>query len=150
MTKTEPLFHVVPYDAKIHASAVYAIEKECFEPENRWVWEEFRSVFRDNPVFVAVRLGTAVGFILSWEEGKEAHIAHLGVTEKARGLGVGTTLMAKAENYWRERGKRCLTLNVLVDNSAQIMYYELDFRVYGFRKHPEPSNCAVKMRKTLY
>jgi GNAT superfamily N-acetyltransferase len=73
--------------------------------------------------------GRRLGFIHVTEEqdyyaGACGHIADLVVAREARGRGVGTALLASAEQWARTRGHRLLTLNVFIDNIEARSVYE--------------------------
>jgi GNAT superfamily N-acetyltransferase len=73
--------------------------------------------------------GRPLGFIHVTEEqdyyaGACGHIGDVVVAREARGRGVGTALLAAAEQWARARGYRLLTLNVFIDNAAARSVYE--------------------------
>jgi len=85
-------------------------------------------------VLVAERpTGERLGFIHLCEEedyyiGRCGHIGDVVVAESARGLGVGTELLAAAETWARSEGYAMLTLNVFVANERAARVY----RSFGF------------------
>jgi GNAT superfamily N-acetyltransferase len=73
--------------------------------------------------------GRRLGFIRVTEEhdyyaGACGHISDVVVAREARGRGVGTALLAAAEEWARKRAYRLLTLNVFVDNTGARSVYE--------------------------
>ena len=57
-----------------------------------------------------------------------AYVSDLFVREEARGLGIGTALMAEAERFAREHGLRRLMIGVLSGNArAEQLYTRLGF-----------------------
>ena len=73
--------------------------------------------------------GRRRGFIHVSEEddyygGACGHIGDIVVAPEARGQGVGTALLAAAEDWARARGHRLITLNVFLDNAAARRVYE--------------------------
>ena len=81
----------------------------------------------------------AEGRVLGWahvfaapflESGPNAELGGLVVEEAARGRGIGTALLARAESWARERGirKLCLRSNV-VRTEAHAFYQKLGFTV---------------------
>ena len=73
--------------------------------------------------------GRRLGFIHVSEEddyygGPCGHIGDIVVAPEARGRGVGTALLAAAEDWARARGYRLITLNVFLDNAGARRVYE--------------------------
>ena len=73
--------------------------------------------------------GASLGFISlrvvdSIEGGERGHVADLAVTDRARGMGVGTALMKAAEAWARERDFELLGLDVWSTNRAALGFYE--------------------------
>jgi ribosomal protein S18 acetylase RimI-like enzyme len=69
---------------------------------------------------------------------ERAHVADLAVTESARRMGVGTTLMRAGEQWARDRGLAVLSLDVWSTNARALAFYERA----GYR--PE-SLCLIKV-----
>ena len=64
-----------------------------------------------------------------------AYIASVSVSERYRGKGVGTRLLAKAEEYARKRGARRLELEVFSKNKGAYELYErLGWEVEGRKR----------------
>jgi len=93
----------------------------------------------------------AEGRVLGWahvfaapflESGPNAELGGLVVDESARGRGIGTALVARAESWTRERGigKLCLRSNV-VRTEAHAFYQKLGFAIqksqFKFQKEVE-------------
>jgi GNAT superfamily N-acetyltransferase len=88
----------------------------------------------DSALFIAEDEGEAVGFIhLTTAEdyysaSLTAHVADVVVTPAAGGRGVGSALLAYAEQWARERGFSMLTLNVFSANRrARDLYARLGY-----------------------
>lgn len=59
----------------------------------------------------------------------------IGILAEYRGLGIGTQLFIKAENWAREQGMHRLELTVVAQNIAAIALYERrGFSIEGIRK----------------
>lgn len=86
-------------------------------------------------IFVAVDDdGRSLGFIHLttaedyYDARETAHVADVIVAREAAGLGVGTALMERAEQWAREQGFAMLTLNVFTANRrARDLYAKLGF-----------------------
>ena len=91
------------------------------------------------------------GHVLGWahvfaapflESGPNAELGGLVVDESARGLGIGTALVARVESWARERGIRnlCLRSNV-IRTEAHAFYQKLGFAIqksqFKFQKEIE-------------
>lgn len=59
--------------------------------------------------------GGAVGFLMVWRVDGTAHLREMDVLQRARGLGVGRTLIAAGEDWARKAGYRECTLTTFVD-----------------------------------
>ncbi len=90
----------------------------------------------DGGIFVAADdHGNAVGFVHLtsaddyYSSSETAHIADVVVAPTAGGQGIGSALLAYAEDWARERGVAMLTLNVFIANRrARKLYAKLGFQ----------------------
>jgi len=112
-----------------------------------WYLEQTLESVRENDgaFLVATHGGTLCGMIAGYDSddpesrSRYFYIAELSVSEKMRGQGVGSQLIAAIENSARARGHHTTVIGVLVKNTrAHALYDRL-----GFRDH------AVRMRKKL-
>lgn len=110
--------------------ALYAIEKRCFEPPQRFERRYMHSLV-NNPeaaTWIAEEDGRMAGFgIADWTEvraQKLGYIQTLEVTPDARRRGVGLELLHRLEDSAREAGCRFMWLHVDVENAAAIGLYE--------------------------
>lgn len=59
----------------------------------------------------------------------QAHIRDMAVTPEAEGKGIGKLLMEKADDWVKEKGCDCITLNVFIaDEHAQRIYEKAGFQ----------------------
>ena len=85
----------------------------------------FMAVDDDGRSLGFVHLTTADDY---YDAQETAHVADLVVAHEAAGRGVGSALMARAEQWGRERGFATLTLNVFTANRrARDLYAKLGF-----------------------
>jgi ribosomal-protein-alanine acetyltransferase len=101
----------------------------------------------DAPDVVAAYAG-----LLAPRGAREGDIQTIGVTESARGQGLGRTLMQALMAEALERGAREIFLEVRADNPvAQRLYQRLGFDELGIRKgYYQPDNVdAIVMRRDL-
>lgn len=89
----------------------------------RWKEENFR--------FKAVEDGKLVGTIDGKLEGDVVYIASLMTIESARGKGIGTKLIQKAEEYGKHHGARKSWLLTGTDWPANTYYKKLGFELAG-------------------
>jgi ribosomal protein S18 acetylase RimI-like enzyme len=108
--------------------------QEIAEGDRRALAQAFDDPQEDTALFVAELDGRPAGCLLMWtledyfSQQMHAHISVLAVTAEAEGHGVGRALMAHAESWARESGRRCLTLSVFEGNRrAQALYERVGF-----------------------
>lgn len=84
--------------------------------------------------------GTAVGYVvLAWSfslefDGRTAFVDELFVAESARGQGLGSLVLRRAEELCRDAGANALHLETEEENEgADRLYARLGFRSYGRR-----------------
>ncbi len=93
----------------------------------------------DGVVYVAEMGDRVVGYVSVWahvisrgiDDSREpyAYVSDLVLLPEARGRGWGRALLARAEEYARERGARTLRIAVLAENTvARDLYLTLGFR----------------------
>ncbi len=80
-------------------------------------------------VFVALDGDCIVGYVTPVREGREGWIGGIGILPGYRGKGIGTRLMAEAEELLRRRGVSEVSLEVIEGNQrAQRLYDRLGYR----------------------
>ncbi len=119
--------------------SLYAIERECFTKEFRWsqaIYDKaLLSASKKNNVWVAEETGRIMGFLLADKEFGKGYIDTVDVSPKARGRGVATKLIGMYETAAKKRGLTEIKLEVSTENPAQVLYFNLGYRVTAFRRH---------------
>lgn len=112
--------------------------------ERRTIEAFFRDGSEGAAMLVAEVNGAPLGFAFLetgldyFDRRAHGHIGILAVAEASEGLGVGTALIAAAENWARRRGLEAITLNVFEGNGrARRLYERLGFRAETLRYRKE-------------
>lgn len=134
--------------------ALYEIEQECFAKGFRWTRayfdKKFISASKENNVWVAEEDGQIMGYLLAGEWRGKGYIETVNVPKRARRKGVASLLINMYENEAKKRGRTEIELEVHTDNPAQVLYFNLGYRVIRLRRHYyEPDYHALTMRKKL-
>ena len=133
-----------------HVPAVAALEICCFSDP----WSE-KSVASEltNPLsywLVAVEGDTVVGYVGSQTVIDETDMMNIAVHPDHRRCGIAKALIEALIQGLKERGSRCLTLEVRASNTPAIsLYTELGFLEAGRRKnyYRNPKEDAMILRK---
>ena len=133
-----------------HVSQVAALEAVCF----RDPWSE-NSVASElnNPLslwLVAEEAGAVVGYVGSQTVLDETDMMNVAVHPDHRRKGIARDLVLALVDALKEKGSRCLTLEVRESNTGAIALYEsLDFQQIGLRKnyYRNPRENALILRK---
>ena len=135
---------------RCHVSAVAALEKCCFQDP----WSE-NSVASElnNPLsywLVAETDGQVVGYIGSQTVMDETDMMNVAVHPDFRRMGIAEVLICTLVDALKDKGSRCLTLEVRASNDPAIALYEkLGFGQIGRRKnyYRNPREDALILRK---
>ena len=92
--------------------------------------------------------GTVVGGILGHTRWRWLYIAKLWVDERARGHGLGTRLMAAAEDLARSRSCTDVSLDTF-DYQARPFYEMLGYELFGTLEGYPPGSRQYYLRKRL-
>ena len=92
--------------------------------------------------------GTVVGGILGHTRWRWLYIAKLWVDDRARGHGLGTKLMAAAEDVARSRGCTEVSLDTF-DYQARPFYEKLGYELFGTLEGYPPGSRQYYLRKRL-
>jgi len=104
---------------------LWRIDQECFPPGIAYSKAELRAYIRHRNSFTLVaedndRLG---GFIVG-HHGPIGHIITIDVIAEARRTGVGSLLLAAAEERLRQSGSKAVGLETAVDNASALTFYK--------------------------
>jgi GNAT superfamily N-acetyltransferase len=104
----------------------------------------------DQPVKFVARdsTGVVVGGILGHTRWRWLYIAKLWVDDRARGHGLGTRLMAAAEDLARSRGCTDVSLDTF-DYQARPFYEKLGYELFGTLEGYPPGTRQYYLRKRL-
>jgi len=134
--------------------ALYAIECECFSKDFRWAEPVFRQEMaaarKRNFVWVAYIGSRIAGFLIAADEGGKINMETCNVARIHRRKGVASRLIAHYEKAAKQRGFKTAKLEVYTENPAQVLYFELGYRVCGFkRNYYGLKRHAISMTKKL-
>jgi ribosomal-protein-alanine N-acetyltransferase len=105
---------------------LWRIDQECFPPELAYSRTELAGYIRrqSSVTVVAESEGEIVGYIVAERGGRKVgHIITLDVRAPARRAGLGSKLMAAAEERLHALGCSSVLLEVAVENAAAIAFY---------------------------
>ena len=105
---------------------LWRIDQECFPPELAYSRTELGGYIRrrSSVTVVAELEGEIAGYIVAERGGRKVgHIITLDVRQPARRTGLGSKLMAAAEERLRAMGCSSVLLEVAVDNATAIAFY---------------------------
>jgi ribosomal protein S18 acetylase RimI-like enzyme len=104
-------------------------------------------------LLVASRSGELIGscLVLTRADSPAARLYSIAISKTARGQGLGSKLLRKAETLAREGGSSAMRLEVAAGNSAAIaLYQKLGYQVFGRKTaYYEDGQDALRMQKTL-
>ena len=133
-----------------HVDAVAELEKQCFSQP--WSRNSVASEL-ENPLalwLIAVEGEQVLGYVGSLSVLDEADMMNLAVAEAARRQGIAGALVRELICRLKEKGIRCLTLEVRASNNpAQKLYASLGFVQTGRRPryYVKPTEDALILRK---
>ncbi len=132
---------------------MYLLDQACFEPGIAYSRAELRRFLRLPAAdgVVCERDGAIAGFAIGYLSDRTAHIVTLDVAADHRREGIGKSLLGELLRRFAKTGAREARLEVAVENSGAIAFYEgLGFRrrrripdYYGSGRH------AFEMGKEL-
>lgn len=132
-----------------HVPQVAALEKECFS--DPWSQRSVASEL-DNPLalwLVWEEDGQVLGYVGSQTVLDETDMMNVAVSAQARRRGIAQALVEALVIRLKQRGSRCLTLEVRASNASAIALYEkLGFRQVGRRpnyySHPKEDGLILR------
>lgn len=107
---------------------LWEIDQQCFPPGISYSQPELLFYMRRPRAFTLVAElrgvdATVIGFIVA-ESGRVGHIITIDVLQEFRRSGLGSQLMATAEERLRTEGCRSVILETAVDNAAALAFYK--------------------------
>ena len=119
--------------------ALYEIERECFDPEFRWAEPVFKremEAARKKRLAWVAYIGTRIaGFLIAGKVAGGINVETCNVARAHRRKGVASRLMSECEKAAKQRGYGEMRLEVHTENPAQILYFQLGYRVCGFKRN---------------
>jgi len=109
------------------AQRMCEIDRACFEPFIAYPVEVFyyHLLIKRDPSFVAIDDGRIIGFILTSKTARaNGLLVTIDILDGRRREGIGAKLLELAEHAQKKRGCRKIQLQVSVENSAAIGFYE--------------------------
>jgi ribosomal protein S18 acetylase RimI-like enzyme len=118
---------------------LWQIDQDCFDPQLAYSRPELAFYMRRPSAFTLVAEGAGkerpkdgarvaaskiLGFIVAEKQRQNGHIITIDVIEEARRLGVGSALLASAEDRLRGNGAVAVELETAVNNEAAIRFYK--------------------------
>ena len=118
---------------------LYEIECECFSKEFRWAEPVFKKEMLaargKNLVWVAYIGKRIAGFLIAGEVAGDITVETCNVARVHRRKGIASRLMLASESAAKHRGYEQMRLEVYTENPAQILYFQLGYRVCGFKRN---------------
>jgi [ribosomal protein S18]-alanine N-acetyltransferase len=133
---------------------IYEIESECFGKEFRWTEPVFKremlAARKKHLVWVACIGSRIAGYLIAEELSSSLSVDTCAVSRVHRRKGIASRLMAACEGAAKRQGHDQIRLEVFTDNPAQILYFQIGYRVCGFkRNYYGLKKHAVSMVKAL-
>lgn len=133
---------------------LFKIDSACFPPGVSYSMDELRAfiMHRNSKTWVALEDGKAAGFLIAQiAPTSSVHIITIDVNGVARRQGIGSGLMAAAEEWAGRLGARQVTLETAEDNhAAQAFYAKLGYskveKVEGYYGNGTAAWVMVKRR----
>jgi ribosomal protein S18 acetylase RimI-like enzyme len=120
-------------------AALYEIERECFSPEFRWVEPVFRKEMlaarKKRLVWIACIGSHIAGFLIAGEVTGSMYVETCNVARVHRRKGIASRLMAACEKAASHRDYEEVRLEVYTENPAQVLYFQIGYRVCGFKRN---------------
>lgn len=121
---------VVDFFANLGEEGTFFFNGDGINEKPALAWFEGKS--RENLYFMAEINGNMVGFLVFYDYHYKTPWLGIAVRENAKGLHLGTRLMAFAENYAREHGKGAIILTTHEKNvRGQALYKKSGYTYLG-------------------
>ena len=116
--------------------AILALERSCLESA-RWSEQQYFEILsapHRNLLLVAEDAGTILGFVALFTASVEWELGNIAISEAARRRGIGSGLLAAAQDVAREHGAEAIHLEVRESNTAaRALYARAEFAESGRR-----------------
>ena len=133
--------------------ALYQLDQQCYPPEIAYSRQEMKLYLRlpGADCLVAEQDGALEGFIVTAREDDLGHVITLDVAEAQRRRGIGTALLAAAEERMFKAGVHQVWLETATNNQAAVAFWEKHgYRTLGVLKDYYLEKLdAYEMRKRL-
>ena len=133
---------------------LYSIDQSCYSPAIAYSLAELRWYLQlpGAACFVAESRRKILGFILTAHKGAHGHVITIDVLAEHRRSGVGTALLAKAEENLAGAGVAEIWLETATNNVAAVAFWQKHgYRTRGRMKHYYPGGIdAFAMSKFLH
>lgn len=133
---------------------LYALEKQCFCPSDRWSMEDIRKAHELEHFFVLVaeEAEKICGYCIVYAVMDSADIGKIAVDPKARKKGIAGRLLEQLWETCAKRGIKDVILEVRASNdAARCLYTKYGFETISLRKdyYKEPLEHGLTMQKKL-
>ena len=125
---------IAEYNPLTDLESVKYIYQECFLPPFTVAMLEARLKSAER-VWVSLINNEIVGYLLLDNERGKPYLSQVATRSTARRKGVATGLIRSAEQFLRESAAPDWRLDTEFNNPAQVLYFQLGFRVSGFKEH---------------
>ena len=121
-------FSILPYDDALHREQVVDLWRAVFgydAPHNEpGLVIDKKLAVDDGLFFVALSQGCVLGTVMAGYDGHRGWIYSLAVPPEARGQGLGSALLAHAQEQLAARGCIKVNLQVVEGNETALRFYE--------------------------
>ncbi len=132
---------------------LWRMDQACFPPGIAYSRLElaFYIKRRGSLTVVAEKDGKIAGFVVALSRGNRGHIVTIDVVSPARRSGLGSQLIAAAEDHLRAASCQTVSLETAVDNHAALAFYKRHgYSVAGtIPRYYQNSLDALRLEKNL-
>jgi len=119
---------------------LFKIEYSKSPYNERWtnstINKKIKKYFNEDSIFVIKEKNQLVAFIIIheyiWDKGNQGFIDEIVVSSKHQGKGYGKMLMNFAENYFKEKGIKVISLMSNTKSKAFKIYQKLNYKEHNF------------------
>ena len=132
---------------------LWRIDQECFPPGIAYSRAELAHYIKQRGAVTVVgeKEGAIAGYLVAESHGNRGHIVTIDVRPRAQRSGLGSKLIAAAEDRLRAAGCSSVSLETAVDNAAALAFYKRHgYSVVGtIPRYYQNSLDALRMEKQL-